>query len=275
MVRARVPGARRKLHSSQGGSAARSHSLRAAIPTITATRESCFLINEVILLRPSKSGTGVPPVRPRARCACHLNLLAIVVALIAASASAQEFRGSITGRVLDPSTAAVPSARITFLNAGTNASAAVFSDSDGNYAIPYVAAGVYDITVEAAGFKKLSRRGVEVRVGDKLTIDFTLEVGEIREVVTIINALPLLESASASAGQVIDRRRISELPLSESEILTTVRQPRHLVGGCGGRSERKRIYPRRNSEHRGQRTARCFRSAGGRGAGVQSRDGQL
>ena len=130
------------------------------------------------------------------------SLLAIVVALIAASASAQEFRGSITGRVLDPSTAAVPSARIIFVNAGTNASAAVFSDSDGNYAIPYVAAGVYDITVEAAGFKKLSRRGVEVRVGDKLTIDFTLEVGEIREVVTIINALPLLESASASAGDL-------------------------------------------------------------------------
>src|SRR5438132_12695543 len=195
MVRVRLPGARRKLHSSQGRSAARSPSLRAEISTITATRESCFLINEVILLR-----------------SC---LLAIVVALIAASASAQEFRGSITGRVLDPSTAAVPSARITFVNAGTNASAAVFSDSDGNYAIPYVAAGVYDVTVEAAGFKQLARRGVEVRVGDKLTIDFILEVGEIREVVTIINALPLLESASASAGQVIDRRRISELPLSD------------------------------------------------------------
>src|SRR5256886_3091922 len=137
-------------------------------------------------------------------------LIAIVAVLISSSASAQEFRASITGRVSDPSTASVPSAQITFLNRSTNASAAVLSDDDGNYAVLYVAAGVYDVTVEAAGFKKLSQRGVEVRVGDKLTIDFTLEVGEIREVVNITNALPLLESASASAGQVIDRRRISD-----------------------------------------------------------------
>src|SRR2546421_9693059 len=142
-------------------------------------------------------------------------LIAIVAVLIAASASAQEFRASITGRVSDPSTASVPSAQITFLNRATNASAAVISDYDGNYAILYVAAGMYDVTVEAAGFKKLSRRGVEVRVGDKLTIDFILEVGEIREVVNVTNALPLLESASASAGQVIDRRRISDLQLSD------------------------------------------------------------
>src|SRR2546421_7802369 len=142
-------------------------------------------------------------------------LIAIVAALIAASASAQGFRASITGRVSDPSTASVSSARITFVNTATNTSAAVLTDYDGNYAILYVAAGVYDVTVEAAGFKKLSRRGVEVRVGDKLTIDFTLEVGEIHEVVTVTNALPLLESASASAGQVIDRRRISDLPLSD------------------------------------------------------------
>ncbi|HXI74034.1 MAG TPA: carboxypeptidase-like regulatory domain-containing protein, partial [Pyrinomonadaceae bacterium] len=142
-------------------------------------------------------------------------LIATLVALIAALASAQEFRASITGRVSDPSTASVPSAQITFVNRTTNTSAVVQSDYDGNYAILYVAAGVYDVTVEAAGFKKLARRGVEVRVGDKLTIDFILEVGEIREVVNITNALPLLDSASASTGQVIDRRRISELPLSD------------------------------------------------------------
>src|SRR5207248_9217415 len=114
-----------------------------------------FLNNEMISLRPSKSATGVRPVRPRVRCACHLNLIAIMVALFSASASAQEFRGSITGRVADPSTASVPAARITFVNTTTNASAVVTSDYDGNYGIPYVAAGVYDVTVEAAGFKKL------------------------------------------------------------------------------------------------------------------------
>jgi hypothetical protein len=142
-------------------------------------------------------------------------LIAICVAAFSGVATAQEFRGSISGRVIDQSTASVPSARVTFVSVATNAATVVVSDGDGNYALPYVTAGPYDVTVEATGFKKLWRRGVEVRVGDKLTIDFTLEVGEIREVVNVTNALPLLESASASAGQVIDRRRISELPLSD------------------------------------------------------------
>ena len=127
----------------------------------------------------------------------------------------QDFRGAVSGHVSDPSPASVPSARVSFLNTASNTPSVAVTDEDGNYAIPYVTAGNYDVTVEAAGFKKLLRRGVEVRVGDKLTIDFTLEVGEIREVVNVTNALPLLESASASSGQVIDRQRISELPLSD------------------------------------------------------------
>jgi len=127
----------------------------------------------------------------------------------------QDFRGAVSGHVSDPSPASVPSARVSFLNTASNTTSVAVTDEDGNYAIPYVTAGNYDVTVEAAGFKKLLRRGVEVRVGDKLTIDFTLEVGEIREVVNVTNALPLLESASASSGQVIDRQRISELPLSD------------------------------------------------------------
>lgn len=142
-------------------------------------------------------------------------LIALLFASLASVASAQDFRGSVSGRVLDPSTAAIPAARITLLNTASNATTAAVTDNDGNYAVTYLTAGVYDVTVEANGFKKLLRRGVEVRVGDKLTIDFTLEVGEIREVVNVTNALPLLETASASSGQVIDGRRISELPLSD------------------------------------------------------------
>lgn len=141
--------------------------------------------------------------------------IAILIASFAHPASAQDFRGSISGRVLDPSTAAITAARITLLNTASNATTTAVTDNDGNYAVTYLSAGVYDVTVEANGFKKLLRRGVEVRVGDKLTIDFTLEVGEIREVVNVTNALPLLETASASSGQVIDGRRISELPLSD------------------------------------------------------------
>lgn len=135
--------------------------------------------------------------------------------LLGAVVSAQEFRGLISGKVLDPAGAAVPSARVAFTSPATNIAIVVTTDENGNYAVSYVTPGVYDVTVEAAGFKKLLRRSVEVRVGDKLTIDLSLEVGEVREIVNVTNSVPLLESASASGGQVVDRRRISELPLSD------------------------------------------------------------
>jgi hypothetical protein len=135
--------------------------------------------------------------------------------LFAGVVSAQEFRGLISGKVLDPAGAAVPSARVVFTSPATNISIVVTTDENGNYAVSYITPGIYDVTVEAAGFKKLARRGVEVRVGDKLTIDLSLEVGEVHEIVNVTNSAPLLESSSASAGQVVDRQLISELPLSD------------------------------------------------------------
>jgi carboxypeptidase family protein/TonB-dependent receptor-like protein len=182
---------------------------RNTVPAQTGAQASSLAI--------SASRTTLQPRRLRSslKIFCAIVFIAILFAGFAHPASAQDFRGSVTGRVLDPSTAAIPAARITFLNTASNATMVAVTDYDGNYTIAYVTAGVYDVTVEATGFKKSLQRGVEVRVGDKLTIDFTLEVGEIREVVNVTNALPLLETASASSGQVIDGRRISELPLSD------------------------------------------------------------
>src|SRR2546430_738426 len=78
-----------------------------------------------------------------------VQIVAICFAAFSGVANAQEFRGSISGRVIDQSTASVPSARVTFLSAATNASTVVVTDYDGNYALPYVTAGTYDVTVEA------------------------------------------------------------------------------------------------------------------------------
>lgn len=131
------------------------------------------------------------------------------------TATAQEFRGSITGRVMDASGAVIPSAEVAAINTATNTSVWATSDDSGNYTLLFLTPGQYDVVVQAIGFKKLSKKGLEVRVGDKLTLDLMLEVGEIAETVNITTDTPLLEAATASSGQVIDRRRISELPLSD------------------------------------------------------------
>ena len=137
--------------------------------------------------------------------------------------SGQEFRGSISGRVTDPRGAALSGARITVTNVEMNTSTTVTSDERGNYSVSYLAPGKHSVAVEAQGFKKLRNEGIEVRVSDKLTLDMTLEVGAVQEAVNVTAGAPLLDAGTASAGQVIDRRRISELPLSDGNPFTLVR----------------------------------------------------
>lgn len=148
----------------------------------------------------------------RVSCLAALIICSLIFAL---SARAQEFRGSITGRVIDGTGAVVPGAQVSATNTATNASVWATSDEAGDYTILFLTPGTYNVTVEAKGFKKLLRQAIEVRVGDKLTLDLTLEVGQIAETVTVTTDAPLLEAATASSGQVIDRRRIAELPLSD------------------------------------------------------------
>jgi len=142
-------------------------------------------------------------------------LLAILLPAIGWTIFAQESRGSITGQVTDKSGAVVAGAQITITNVATNVSTTTTTNEAGNYTVLYLIPGQYTVTVEASGFKKVVRQGIEVRVADKLTLDLTLEVGAVAETVNVTAEAPLLETASASAGQVIDQRRISELPLSD------------------------------------------------------------
>jgi len=146
----------------------------------------------------------------------------LLMGLTVGSATAQEFRGSISGRVTDPSGASVPGSQVTVTNTATNVSNTVTTNEAGVYTVLYLAPGRYGVVAELSGFKKLQQT-IEVRVGDKITLDITLEVGSVSESVYVTAEASLLQTTSASAGQVIDRRRISELPLSDGNPFTLVR----------------------------------------------------
>ncbi len=145
------------------------------------------------------------------RCllACSLSCLT------AGGAMAQEFRGAVTGLVNDSSGGRLPGVTITATNVATNIASTTVTNGDGNYTIPYLNPGQYTVRAELSGFKKVLREGVEIRIGDRLALDFNMELGAIEETVTVIAQSPLLEMGSASAGQVIDEKRISMLPLSD------------------------------------------------------------
>jgi len=140
----------------------------------------------------------------------HLSILA---GALAVCAFGQDFRATISGVITDPQKAVVPGATVEVRNLATNVVQTVQTNESGVYVVPFLNPGVYSISATAAGFKKAVRDRVEVRVGDKIQADLTLEVGAAAETVTVTAAADMLETASASKGQVLDQVKVRDLPL--------------------------------------------------------------
>ncbi|MFB3826281.1 MAG: TonB-dependent receptor domain-containing protein [Bryobacteraceae bacterium] len=141
----------------------------------------------------------------------HYALMTAILLSVSA-ARAQESRGTIVGVVADPSGAAVAGAQVKAVNVDTNAGANSVTNDRGAYEIPYLLPGVYRITVESQGFKKATRDGIELRVADRMLLDFKLEVGDVAESVTVTGETPLLETSTASVGMIMNTRQLTELP---------------------------------------------------------------
>lgn len=135
-----------------------------------------------------------------------------VVALVAPSA-AQENRATIVGTVTDPQGGVIPNATIKATNIETNTATTTTSNESGLYTLPFLPVGKYQISISASGMKTAVRDNIELRVGDRIQLDFRMEVGAVSETVSITSNAPLLETATASRGQVIDEEKVRDLPL--------------------------------------------------------------
>jgi len=145
-------------------------------------------------------------------------LFVSLIWLLTTALLAQNPYGRITGRVVDSSGAVIPNAMVRVENIGTNVQTDILSDSQGNYDARNLIPGQYHVIVEKPGFKRYRRGPIEVRVGDVLTVDVSLEIGDGTESVTVTAETPLLEAASANVGQVIDRRRLIDLSMPASNV---------------------------------------------------------
>jgi len=139
--------------------------------------------------------------------------MVVLGSILASAAWGQESRGAITGRVTDPSGAAVAGVEVKATNRATGAAVSARSNDTGNYTLSYLLPATYDLTADFTGFKKLQRQGIEVRVGDLLSVDLTLEVGNATETVEVKAGTPLLETSNVSLGQVQDEHNITNLPV--------------------------------------------------------------
>jgi hypothetical protein len=125
----------------------------------------------------------------------------------------QEFTANIEGVVTDPAGAAIVGADLTVENEATGLRRRTQTDNTGFYTFRLLPIGRYRLTVEAKGFARKVLTGIKLEVDQTARVDVRLAVAEIEEQVTITQA-PLIESTSATIGDVIDNRRVVELPLN-------------------------------------------------------------
>ncbi|HLO01013.1 MAG TPA: carboxypeptidase regulatory-like domain-containing protein, partial [Pyrinomonadaceae bacterium] len=151
-------------------------------------------------------------------------LLAIVVFVLFGSgavlAQTQSNAADLQGVVRDQSGAVVNGATITVRNAATNVSKQTTSNEEGTYLIVNLPPGDYEVTFEAANFKKVVLPAVTLTVGQRGDLDVALEVGQVSEVVTITGAnTELVETSKTAVATTVDQQRIENLPINERNYL--------------------------------------------------------
>ena len=134
--------------------------------------------------------------------------------LVSLCCRAQEFRGTITGTVLDPQSAVTPQASIVVDEAATGSRFTTVSNADGLFTVPFLPPGVYRLTVEKAGFKRYVREGIEVTAAQKLAIDVRLELGNATDAVTVTADMQMIRSTDANVDQTISTRQVDNLLLN-------------------------------------------------------------
>src|SRR5215469_2773534 len=143
-----------------------------------------------------------------------LMMLGGIVLLSWCPVDAQVDTGTIQGTVTDSSGAMIRGAEVTLMNQNTNAKLTTTAGPDGWYKFSPVRIGSYKLAASFAGFQTTVRRNVTLDVDAAIVVDFMLNPGLVTETVDVSSKISLLNSQSASVGQVVDDRNINNLPLN-------------------------------------------------------------
>jgi Carboxypeptidase regulatory-like domain len=141
-------------------------------------------------------------------------LLLFVVGLSLSVLTAQTPTATLQGTIRDATGAVVPEAKVTITNANTNEAIEVSTNSEGRYLRPFLPPGAYVVTVEKTGFRTVRQENIRLNVGQNRSVDLALEVGAIAQELQITAAPPPLDVNTSSIGQVIENKRIMDLPLN-------------------------------------------------------------
>jgi hypothetical protein len=138
----------------------------------------------------------------------------IACSILTAVALAQSDRGTITGTVSDPAGAVVPGAVVSVRNTESGVQHETVTTATGNYTVAQLPAGMYELSVELAGFNKFIQQGIRVFVAQTARIDVSLRLGGTTESVTVQADAALLKTESAVQSETVTREKLNELPLN-------------------------------------------------------------
>ena len=138
-------------------------------------------------------------------------LLVAVFSVAASRSSAQTFQGSLRGSVRDAQ-GVVPAATVTLVNEQTKVVRQTVTNVAGEYVFPAVDPGTYTVRTNITGFKTFEQKGVRIGTQQALTLDVALEVGAIEETVTVTGESPVIETATASTGETLEKATLEALP---------------------------------------------------------------
>ncbi len=145
--------------------------------------------------------------------------LTFVLAACAIAAAQQSASSAIMGSVIDATQAALPGATVTVTQVGTGAQRAVVTDSDGRFSVPGLRASTYSLKVELSGFRTAEIKELVLRDGESIRQTLTMPVATVTESVTVVGESPLLQTASAKVGAVIDAKTLEDIPVAGRTVL--------------------------------------------------------
>ncbi len=166
----------------------------------------------------------------------HKYLAAIAILVFSGVTLGQTNTGQIKGVLRDHTRAVIPSVNVTATNVATGLTVARVTDSSGEFVFPSLAPGDWTISAAAAGFKQLIKTGINLQLGQVIDLELQLEVGDVTvsEMVTVTSAGQILQTATGEVSDVVERERVSELPLNGRQFIQLALLSEGVVKPPGG-----------------------------------------
>jgi hypothetical protein len=171
-----------------------------------------------------------------------LRALLLGVALGSTILLAQTDRGVITGTVKDVSGAVVPNAQITAIQTSTNANFKTKSTTSGDFTVPSLPVGAYQVRVENTGFKTYLADKVEVGAGATVLLDVSMQLGTTQQTVEVVANAQMLQTEAGRVATEVSSRLVDELPVVVNGAVSspiseqTYNALRHDLAELGGRT---------------------------------------